>query len=192
MTSRRRNCGHVTRGPQSAARQTRGQTTPVRSHYEERIAADDDQGRERLVRHCTRLAFALARIELLPDGRIVYLLKTPRRGRTHRVTCAMEFMARHAAWIPPPKIPLVTYHGVFGPRSSLRSAVTPKPLARAAKPEPCPGHVPRPAAPAPASPAPAPPAPASAGAATPHTWSSRSSRLGAWWNRCRRFVDSEA
>ncbi|WP_437713199.1 transposase [Sorangium sp. So ce448] len=190
MTSRRRNCGHVTRGPQGAARQTRGQTTPVRSHYEERIAADDDQGRERLVRHCTRPAFA--RIELLPDGRIVYLLKTPRRGRTHRVTCAMEFMARHAACIPPPEIPLVRDHGVFAPRSSLRSLVTPKPLARAAEPEPCPGHVPRPAAPAPTSPAPASPARASAGAATPHTWSSRSSRLGAWWNRSRRSVGSEA
>ncbi|WP_437528446.1 transposase [Sorangium sp. So ce726] len=196
--ARRRKCGHVTRGPQDAARSTPGQTTPVRSHYEERIAADNDQGRERLARYCTRPAFALARIELLPDGRIVYLLKTPRRGRTHRVMCAMEFMARLAALIPLPKIPLVRYQGVFAPRSSLRSPVTPKPPARAAKPEPCPGHVPRPGAPA--SPAPAPalpasPALASAGAATPHTWSSsasRSSRLGAWWNRCRRSVDSEA
>ncbi|XXR43472.1 transposase [Sorangium sp. So ce375] len=51
-----------------------------------RIAADDGgrrSARERLVRYCSRPAFALARIELLPDGRIAYLLKTPRRGRTH-------------------------------------------------------------------------------------------------------------
>ncbi|WP_437598606.1 transposase [Sorangium sp. So ce590] len=65
----------------------------------------------------------------------------------------MEFMARLAALIPPPKIPLVRYHGVVAPRSSWRSLVTPKPPARAATPESCPGHVPRPAAPA--SPAPA-------------------------------------
>ncbi|WP_080599168.1 transposase [Sorangium cellulosum] len=141
------------------------------------------------MRCCTRPAFALARIELLPDGCIVYLLKTPRRGRTHRVMCAMEFVVRLAAWIPPPEIPVVRYHGVFAPRSSWRSLVTPKPLARAAEPDPCSGQ-PRPAAPA--SPAPASPAPASAGAATLPTWSSPSSRLGAWWNRCRRSVGSEA
>jgi hypothetical protein len=78
-------------------------------HCAMRIAADDDQGHERLVRYCTRPAFALDRIEVLPDGRIAYLLKTPRRGRTHRVMSPMEFMARLAALIPPPKIPLVRY-----------------------------------------------------------------------------------
>ncbi|WP_437911117.1 transposase [Sorangium sp. So ce327] len=71
---------------------------------------------------------------------MAYLLKTPRRGRTHRVISPMEFMARLAALIPPPKIPLVRYHGVFAPRSSWRSLVTPKPPARAAKSEPCAGH----------------------------------------------------
>ncbi|XYI04260.1 transposase [Sorangium sp. So ce1128] len=106
----------------------------------------------------SRPAFALDRIELLPDGCIAYLLKTPRRGRTHRVMSPMEFMARLAALIPPPKVPLVRYHGVFAPRSSWRSLVTPKPPARAAKSEPCAGHAPLPAAPAPA---PASPAPAS-------------------------------
>ncbi|XXX36671.1 transposase [Sorangium sp. So ce117] len=90
-----------------------------------RIAADDGgrrPARERLVRYCSRPAFALDRIELLPDGRIAYLLKTPRRGRTLRVMNPMEFMARLAALIPPPKIPLVRYHGVFAPRSSWRCA----------------------------------------------------------------------
>ena len=71
------------------------------------IAADDDQGREKLVRDCTRPAFALDRIELVPDGGIAYLLKTPRRGRTHRVMSPMEFMARLSALIPTPRIPLV-------------------------------------------------------------------------------------
>jgi hypothetical protein len=71
-------------------------------HCAVRIAADDDQGRERLVRYCSRPAFALDRIELLPEGRIAYLLKTPRRGRTHRVMSPMEFTARLAALIPPP------------------------------------------------------------------------------------------
>ena len=94
-------------------------------HCAVRIAADDGgrrSARERLVRYCSRPAFALDRIELLPDGRIAYLLKTPRRGRTHRVMSPMEFMARLAALIPPPKIPLVRYHGGFAPRSSWRCA----------------------------------------------------------------------
>jgi hypothetical protein len=33
----------------------------------------------------------------------------------------MEFMARLAALIPPPKIALVSYHGVFAPGSSWRA-----------------------------------------------------------------------
>ncbi|WP_437977626.1 transposase [Sorangium sp. So ce295] len=86
------------------------------------------------MRYCSRPTFALDRIELLPDGRIAYLLKTPRRGRTHRVMSPMEFMARLAALIPPPKIPLVRYQRVFAPRSSWRSLVRPKPPARLAAP----------------------------------------------------------
>ncbi|WP_437987902.1 transposase [Sorangium sp. So ce117] len=103
-------------------------------HCAVRLAADDDQGRERLVRYCTRPPFALDRIEVLPDKRIAYLLKVPRKGRTHPVMTPMEFMARLAALIPPPRIPLVRYHGVFAPRSSWRARVTPKPPAHAAKP----------------------------------------------------------
>jgi hypothetical protein len=93
-------------------------------HCAVRIAADDDAGRERLVRYCTRPPFALDRIELLRDGRIAYLLKAPRKGRTHRVMTPMDFMARLAALVPPPKIPLVRYHGVFAPRSSWRAVST--------------------------------------------------------------------
>jgi hypothetical protein len=105
-------------------------------HCAVRLAADDDQGRERLVRYCTRPPFALDRIEVLRDGRIAYSLKVPRKGRTHRVMTPMEFMARLAALIPPPKIPLVRYHGVFASRSSWRPLVTPKPPP-GAKPKPC-------------------------------------------------------
>ena len=102
-----------------------------------RIEADDDLGRERLVRYCTRPPFALDRIEVLRDGRIGYLLKVLRKGHTHRVMTPMDFMARLAALIPRPKIPLVRYHGVFASRSSWRPLVTPKPPREAATPKPC-------------------------------------------------------
>ena len=39
----------------------------------------------------------------------------------------LELLARLAALVPPPRYPLVRYHGVLAPRSSWRSAVVPKP-----------------------------------------------------------------
>lgn len=126
-------------------------------HCAVRIEAEDDQGRERLVRYCTRPPFALDRLTVLRDGRIAYELETPRRGSTHRVMTPMNFMARLAAFILPPRIPFVRYHGVFASRSSWRRLVTPKPPPNASKPKP--SHAAPPASP-PAPLAPAPPAPA--------------------------------
>jgi len=54
------------------------------------------------------------RIEELKDGRIAYLVKTPRRGGTHRVMTPVEFLGRLAILVPPPYFPRVRYHGVFG------------------------------------------------------------------------------
>ena len=109
-------------------------------HCAVRIAAGDDEGRERLVRYCARPPFALERIEEMKDGRISYLMKTARRGSTHRVMTPMEFMGRLAILVAPPYFPLVRYHGVFAARSSWRALVTPKPpdgVARRKKPKPC-------------------------------------------------------
>ena len=92
-----------------------------------RVEALDDERRERLVRYCARPPFALSRIELMKDGRVAYRLKTPRRGKTHRVMTPVEFLARLAILVPPPYFPLVRYHGVFAARSSWRALVTPKP-----------------------------------------------------------------
>jgi len=61
----------------------------------------------------------------------------------------MDFMARLAALLAPPKMPLVRYHGVFASRSSWRKLVTPKP--RAPKPSPA-AASPAAASPAAASP----------------------------------------
>jgi hypothetical protein len=112
-------------------------------HCAVRIAAGDDQGRERLVRYCTRPPFALDRIEVLKDGRICYRVKTVRRGRTHRIMTPMEFMARLAALVPPARIPYVRYHGVFASRSSWRRLLTPKPPPQ--PPRPCTASAPAPA-----------------------------------------------
>ena len=96
-------------------------------HCAVRVEAGDDERRERLVRYCARPTFALERIEVMKDGRVAYRLKTPRRGKTHRVMTPVEFLGRLAILVPPPYFPLVRYHGVFGARSSWRALVTPKP-----------------------------------------------------------------
>jgi ketosteroid isomerase-like protein len=45
-----------------------------------RIEADDDEGRELLLRYCARPCFALERLSMLPDGRVAYRIKYTGRG----------------------------------------------------------------------------------------------------------------
>jgi hypothetical protein len=84
------------------------------------IEQGDDRGRERLVRYCARPAIVLERLERLPDGRYSYRTKYTRNGRTHRVMTGTELLARIAALVPPPRYPLVRYHGCFALTSRCR------------------------------------------------------------------------
>ena len=96
-------------------------------HASVRVGADDDQARERLVRYCARPAFALERLTVLPDGRIAYRIKQPRKNATHRILTPIELLARIAALIPPPRQPFLRYHGVLAPNCRWRSAIVPRP-----------------------------------------------------------------
>jgi hypothetical protein len=98
-------------------------------HAAVRIEANDDEGRERLLRYCARPPFALDRLRLTDDGQVSYRVKYARGRRTHRVMSPVEFLARLAALIPPPKFPLVRYHGVLAPNSKWRKHVVPQPSA---------------------------------------------------------------
>jgi hypothetical protein len=97
-------------------------------HAGVRIEAGDDLGRERLARYALRPPLSLERLRQLPGGRITYRLKyvTRERGK-FRVMTGLEFMARLAAIIAPPRYPLVRYGGVLAPRSKWRRDVVPKP-----------------------------------------------------------------
>jgi len=92
------------------------------------VGADDDVARERLIRYCARPAFALERLSVLPDGRIAYATKNPRRGASHRILTPIELIARIAALIPPPYRPFLRYHGVFAPASKWRKHIVPRPI----------------------------------------------------------------
>lgn len=121
-----------------------------------RIAAGDDFGREHLLRYCARPPLSLARLIELPMRKIGYRIKKLRNGRAKlRVMTPLELLARLAALVPPPRHPLVRFHGAFAPRSSWRRDVVPKPCEPPTK-EPAHTHAPKPPPQSP-PPAPAPP-----------------------------------
>ena len=92
------------------------------------IAAGDDMGRERLCRYGLRPAMSIERLRRLRDGRIALRVKYASAGRAkHRVMTPLELLARLSAIIPPPRFPLLRYHGVLAPNSPWRKDVVPKP-----------------------------------------------------------------
>jgi hypothetical protein len=95
-------------------------------HAAVRIGADDDVGREKLVRYCARPPFSLERLSVLADGRIAYAIKTARRGATHRILTPIELLARIAAITPPPRHPFLRYHGVLAPAAKWRKEIVPR------------------------------------------------------------------
>jgi hypothetical protein len=91
------------------------------------LPAADIEGREKLCRYALRPCFALERLSMVPDGRVAYRVKVARgRRATHRIMTPLEFLARASALIPPPRFPLVRYHGVLAPNSPYRSRVVPR------------------------------------------------------------------
>jgi hypothetical protein len=72
------------------------------------IAAHDDVGRERLCRHGARPPFSLAKLRVLKDRNVSYLVKKVGRGRAkRRVMGPVEFLGRLSALIPPPRFPIL-------------------------------------------------------------------------------------
>jgi hypothetical protein len=90
------------------------------------IAPHERQKLERLCRYVSRPPVAVDRMALTASGEVRYTLKTPyRHGTTHIVFEPLDLMARLAALVPPPRMHLTRFHGVFAPHSRLRAAVTP-------------------------------------------------------------------
>jgi hypothetical protein len=87
------------------------------------VSASDREGRERLLRYCARPPLSLERLTVLGDGRIAYAIRKPWGNETHRVMSPLQFLARLAALIPPPRHPLIRFYGVFAPHSSWRDFV---------------------------------------------------------------------
>ena len=90
------------------------------------IAPHQREKLERLCRYISRPPVASERLALTASAHVRFALKTPYRdGTTHIVLEPLDLMARLAARVPPPRMHLTRFHGVFAPHSKLRAAVTP-------------------------------------------------------------------
>jgi len=90
------------------------------------VEADQRGKLERLTRYVSRPAVAEERLDLTAQGQVRYRLKNSYRdGTTHIVLEPLDFIARLAALVPPPRVQLTRFHGVFAAHAALRAAITP-------------------------------------------------------------------
>jgi len=87
--------------------------------------ADEPDKLERLCRYISRPAISEQRLSMTDHGKVRYELKTPYRdGTTHVFFEPIDFIGKLAALIPPPRLNLTRFFGVFAPNSALRAQVT--------------------------------------------------------------------
>jgi hypothetical protein len=95
-------------------------------HANTHLHANDREGLERLCRYGARGALALERFEEAADGRIAYRMKRPMPdGTTHLLFTGLELLRRLASLVPPPRMNLTRFHGVFAPGAQLRPFLVP-------------------------------------------------------------------
>jgi hypothetical protein len=93
-------------------------------HAGVRVAADARERLEKLCRYALRPPMAQDRLRLTPEGQVVLRLRHPwSDGTTHLVFDPVELLERLAVLIPRPRINLILYHGVLGPRAAWRPLV---------------------------------------------------------------------
>ena len=68
---------------------------------------------------------SLGRLTRCDDGKVRYTMKRVIRGKQDLVMTGLELVEKLAVLVPPPRVNLVRYHGVFAPGSKLRALVVP-------------------------------------------------------------------
>ena len=80
---------------------------------------------ERLCRYIARPAISEQRLSLTDSGKVRYELKTPySNGTTHVFFSPLDFVSKLVALVPPPRLNLTRFYGVFAPNSHVRAEVT--------------------------------------------------------------------
>lgn len=88
---------------------------------------------EHLVRYLVRPPLALARLTESTGGQLLYQFRRPwSDGSTALLLDPLELLERLAALVPPPRRPLLAYHGLLAPHAEWRSAIVPTPAASGA------------------------------------------------------------
>jgi hypothetical protein len=83
---------------------------------------------ERVCRYLGRPPIAKERLQLLPDGRVRYLMKKPWRDGTRAIVLSpLDLIARLCAMVPPPGFHMIRFHGVFAGHAADRAEVVPRP-----------------------------------------------------------------
>jgi len=79
-------------------------------------------------RDLVRPPLALARLTESTGGPLLYQVRRPwSDGSTARLLDPLQLLERLAALVPPPRRPLLAYHGVLAPRAPWRSAIVVRP-----------------------------------------------------------------
>ena len=87
---------------------------------------NDRQGIERLCRYGARGPLTLGRLTKDGDDKYRYRMKRTVGGKDELVLTGVELIEKLAVLIPPPRIHVVRFHGVFAPNCKLRSQVVPQ------------------------------------------------------------------
>ena len=88
---------------------------------------------EKLCRYIVRPPLALERLTESPGGQLLYQLRRAwSDGSTALLLEPLELLERLAALVPPPRRPLLAYHGLLAPRSRWRAGIVPKAASDAA------------------------------------------------------------
>jgi hypothetical protein len=98
----------------------------VNVHAERVVDGRDRAQLERLCRYLARPPLSHERLTELPDGRLRVAFKKPWRDGTEAVVLTpMDLIARLCALVPPPRMHLTRFHGVFAPAAKLRCEIVP-------------------------------------------------------------------
>ena len=82
------------------------------------------------MRYLVRPPLAAERLTESTGGQLVYHFRRPwSDGSTALLLAPLELLERLAALVPPPRRPLLAYHGLLAPHASWRAAVVPPPRA---------------------------------------------------------------
>ena len=90
------------------------------------VPAGQRERLERVCRYALRPPVARERLSVTGAGQVRLQLRQPwADGTTHVVFDPVEFLGRLAVLVPRPRINLLLYHGVLGPRAAWRADVVP-------------------------------------------------------------------